>query len=146
MSEMPRSEKPEKTEKEEEKEEEKRREKEDRTFDEKFRRDPVAATGWAVILIWAGVVLLAENMGYLARLEPFEAWDLILLGAGAIVLVGAAIRYLVPAYRRPVGGSVILGIILVAIALGDTIGSGVVWAGALILIGIFMLLRAAVKR
>jgi hypothetical protein len=144
--EIPHSEKPEKTEKEEEKEEEKRHEKEDRTFDEKFRRDPVAATGWALVLIWAGLVLLAENLGYLARLAPFGTWDIIFIGAGIIVLLGAAIRYLVPAYRRPVGGSVIIGIILLAIGLGDTVGTGVIWAAALILIGLFILLRAAAKR
>jgi hypothetical protein len=142
---MTHQEKPEKTEKEEEKEEEKRREK-DQSFDEKFRRDPLAATGWALVLIWVGLVLLAENLGYLARIAPFETWDLILIGAGVIVLLGAAIRYMVPAYRRPVGGSVILGIILLAIGLGDTIGSGVVWAAALILIGVFMLLRAMVRK
>ena len=145
MTEMPRGEKPEKTEKEDEKEGEKRREK-DLSFDEKFRRDPLAATGWALVLIWAGIVLLADNLGYLARLAAFETWDLIFLGAGAIILLGAAIRYLVPAYRRPVGGSVILGVILIAVGIGDVVGSGVVWAGALILIGIFMLLRAAVRK
>jgi hypothetical protein len=30
--------------------------------------------------------------------------------------------------------------------LGDTLGSGVVWAAALILIGAFMLLRAMVRK
>jgi hypothetical protein len=142
---MPRVDKPEKAEKEEEKEQEKRREK-DQGFDEKFRRDPLAATGWALVLIWAGLVLLAENLGYLTRIAPFETWNLILIGAGVIVLLGVAIRYLVPAYRRPVGGSVILGIILLAIGLGETVGTGVVWAAALILIGVFMLLRAMVRK
>jgi hypothetical protein len=145
MTEKPQVEKPVRHEKEEEKEEEKHREK-DQSFDEKFRRDPLAATGWALVLIWAGLVLLADNLGYLTRLGGFEPWDLIFLGAGAILLIGAAIRYLIPAYRRPVGGSVILGVILIAVGLGDTVGSGVVWAGALILIGVFMLLRAAVRK
>jgi hypothetical protein len=145
MTEKPQVQKPVRHEKEEEKEEEKHREK-DQSFDEKFRRDPLAATGWALVLIWAGLVLLADNLGYLTRLRGFEPWDLIFLGAGAILLIGAAIRYLVPAYRRPVGGSVIVGVVLIAVGLGDTVGSGVVWAGALILIGVFMLLRAAVRK
>jgi hypothetical protein len=145
MSEMPPRDKHEKTDKEDEKEQEKRREK-DQGFDEKFRRDPLAATAWAIVLIWAGLVLLADNLGYLARIAPFETWDVILIGAGVIVLLVAAIRYLVPTYRRPVGGSVILGIILLAVGLGDTLGSGVVWAAALILIGAFMLLRAMVRK
>jgi hypothetical protein len=142
---MPHGEKQEKKEKEDEKEQEKRREK-DQGFDEKFRRDPLAATGWALVLIWAGLVLLAENLGYLTRIAPFETWNLILIGAGVIVLLGAAVRYLVPAYRRPVGGSVILGIILLAVGLGETMRTGVVWAAALILIGAFMLLRAMVRK
>jgi hypothetical protein len=142
---MPHGEKPEKKEKEDEKEQEKRREK-DQGLDEKFRRDPLAATGWALVLIWAGLVLLAENLGYLSRIAPFETWNLILIGAGVIVLLGAAVRYMVPAYRRPVGGSVILGIILLAVGLGETMRTGVVWAAALILIGVFMLLRAMVRK
>jgi hypothetical protein len=146
MSEMTRPEKPEKMEKEDEKEEEKHREKDEKSWDEKWRRDPLAAAGWAFLLIWAGIVLMAENLGFLAGLRPLEGWDLIFVGAGLIVLIGAGIRMAVPAYRRPIGGSVIFGVILLAIGLGDIGGPGTIWAVALILVGVFFLLRGFAGR
>jgi hypothetical protein len=130
-------------EKEEEKEEEKRHEKggEEKSWDEKWRRDPINAGGWAVILIWAGLVLLGENLGMLARLAPLDAWHLILIGAGLILLIGAAIRLSVPAYRRPVGGAVILGLVLLAAGISELGRTEIIWSAALILLGVFFLLR-----
>jgi hypothetical protein len=130
--------------KEEEKTEEKERgkhEKEDMTWDEKWRRDPVSAAIWAVILIWAGIVLLADNLDLFATLEWFDAWGMILTGAGLIVLLGAVFRLLVPAYRRPVGGSLIWGAILLGLGLGDLVGSGIAWPLVLIAIGLGLLIR-----
>jgi hypothetical protein len=134
MSERPHGEKYEKEEEKAEKEEEK-------SWDEKWRRDPLSAAGWAAILIWAGLVLLAENLGFLTRFERLEAWALIFIGAGLIVLLGVVIRLVVPEYRRPVTGSLILGVILLAIGVGDLIGTEVVWAFVLIAIGAAILLR-----
>jgi len=133
--------------KEEEKAEKERgkHEKEDMTWDEKWRRDPVSAGIWAVILIWAGLVLLADNLGFFTRLEWFgtgeQTWGLILAGAGLIVLLGAALRLLVPAYRRPVGGSLIWGAILLGLGLGNLVGASIAWPLILIAIGIGLLLR-----
>jgi hypothetical protein len=57
-------------EKEREKEQEKEREKENEKGQyagEKFRRDPISGAFWAGILILAGLIFLADNMGYLPR-------------------------------------------------------------------------------
>ena len=135
----------EKYEKEEEKSE-KEHEKEEKSWDEKWRRDPLNAATWAAILIWAGLVLLAENLGLLTRFERLEAWALIFIGAGLIVLLQMVIRLVVPEYRRPVIGGLILGVILLAIGLGDLIGTNVVWALVLIAIGAAMLLRGFLRR
>ena len=128
-----------------EKEEEKQ-EKEEKSWEEKWRHDPLNAVGWAAILIWAGLVLLAENLGLLVRYERLETWALIFIGAGLIVLLGVVVRLVVPEYRRPVTGSLILGAVLLAIGLGDLIGEGVVWALVLIAIGAAMLLRGFLGR
>jgi hypothetical protein len=142
--------------KEEEKTEEKERgkhEKEDMTWDEKWRRDPVSAAVWAVILIWAGLVLLANNVGLfadIAWLQGLEGdsivWGLILTGAGVIVLLGAAFRLLVPAYRQPVGGSLVWGAILLGLGLGNLVGGAIAWPIILIAIGIGLLLRGFIGR
>jgi hypothetical protein len=133
----------EKYEKEEEKEHEKEEEK---SWDEKWRRDPLNAAAWAAILIWAGLVLLAENLGLLVRFERLETWALIFIGAGLIVLLQVVIRLVVPEYRQPVIGSLILGAILLAIGLGDLIGTDVVWALVLIALGAAILLRGFLWR
>jgi hypothetical protein len=138
----------EKYEKEEEKRE-KETEKEEKTWEEKWRRDPLGAAVWAAILIWAGLVLLVQNMGLLANLTigdtSVEAWPIILIGAGLILLLEVAVRVLVPSYRRPVGGSIIFAVIVVGIGLGDLFGWTVVWPLILIAIGVGMLLRGLIR-
>jgi hypothetical protein len=144
MSEIRRDEKYEKSEKEDEKEEEKSRQEKD--WDEKWRRDPLSAAAVAFGLIWGGLALMADNLGLLARFRPLDGWDLAFIGVGLIALVAAAIRYTIPAYRRPIGGNLIIAVIFLAIGLNDLVSSGVIWAGVLIIIGLGMLLRSIVGR
>jgi vacuolar-type H+-ATPase subunit I/STV1 len=127
-------------------------EKEDgKSWEEKRRRDPVASLGWALVLIWAGVVLLADNfdlidqinIDFIADLQP---WSLIFAGAGLIVLALAIVRLLVPEYRGPVTGNIIFGFILVGVGLADTVGWGIMAALILIALGISSLLRGFTKR
>jgi hypothetical protein len=138
----------EKYEKEEEKHE-KDEEKEEKSWDEKWRRDPLGAAVWAAILIWAGLVLLGENMGLLAGRRildaRLEAWPIIFIGAGLIVLLEVVIRLLLPSYRRPVGGTLVLAVVLVGVGLGNLFGWTVVWPVILIAIGVSLLLRGFIR-
>ena len=132
--------------KEEEKEAEKEHEKEEEKAGggwgyEKWRRDPLSAAVWAAILIWAGVALLAENMGLLVRFEWLDAWALIFIGAGGIVLLEVVVRLLVPSYRRAVGGTLVFAVVLVGIGVGNLFGWDVTWPLILIAIGVSILLR-----
>jgi hypothetical protein len=122
MTERPRNEKQEKNEKDE-----------GGSWDEKWRRDPVDAAMWAIILIWAGLVLLGGNLGWFDD-WGMPAWSIGFLGAGVIVLLVVLFRLLVPAYRRPLAGNLILGVILIGIGLGEVIGWVII--GPLVLIGI----------
>ena len=128
--------------KEEEKEHEKEEEK---SWDEKWRHDPLGAAVWAAILIWAGVVLLAENMGFLIRFGRLDAWGLIFVGAGGIVLLEVVVRLLMPSYRRPVGGTLVFAVILMGVGLGNLFSWTVVWPLVLIAIGVSMLLRGFLR-
>ncbi len=134
-------------EKAEEKEEEKRHEKgpEEKNWDEKWRRDPLGSLFWALILIWAGIALLLNNMG-IALVRGLEVWELIFLGAGVLVLIEIGIRLLMPAYRRPVGGSLILALVFLGIGLQGFVTGNLIWAVALILIGVYVLLRGLTRR
>ncbi|MCL6432582.1 MAG: hypothetical protein K6V36_17255 [Anaerolineae bacterium] len=133
----------EKSEKVDEKQEEKGREK---GQGEKWRRDPISAIAWALILIWAGLVLLADSLGTLATLVALPAWSVILIGAGVILLLEAALRLLVPAYRRPVAGIVVLAIILIAIGLSSAFGILTILPLARGIIGLYLLIRGLTGR
>lgn len=100
---------------------------------EKWRRDPIDALWWALFLIWIGIVILADYYGYLARFERLETWSIIMIGAGVLVLLGVLARLVVPAYRRPVLGNVILGVVLLAIGLTDVVDLKGPVVGAIIL-------------
>ena len=128
------------SEKEEEKQAEKG-EKEEKSWDEKWRRDPLSAAVWAGILIWAGLVLLASNLGFLVRFERLDAWALVFIGAGLIVLLEVVVRLLVPDFRRPVTGTLIFAIILLGVGLGNLVSWGLVWPLVLVIIGASILLR-----
>ena len=117
--------------------EEKNEKNEGESWDEKWRRDPVEAAIWACVLIWAGVAWLLSNTGFwdsiLGRGE--DVWAVVFLGAGLIILAGVLVRLVVPAYRRPITGSLILGFILLGVGLGG-ITEGWVIIAPLILIAI----------
>ena len=134
MSERPRNEKDEKDEKDQ------------GGWDEKWRRDPVDAAMWALLLVWAGFVLLADNLGLFDSVEQIEVWSIGFLGAGLIVLATVLFRLLVPAYRRPLGGSLILAAVFIGIGLGDIIGWVIVGPLVLIAIGVGILLTGLLRR
>ena len=97
-----------------------------------WRQDRLDAIGWAVLLIWAAIVMLA-NFG----------WGAFFVGAGVIVLLGTFIRLLIPQYRRSLVGGFVLGFILLVIGLG---GWNWIWPLALIAIAIAILVSAFTRK
>jgi hypothetical protein len=136
----------EKAEKEEEKSEKEREKEEKGNWEEKWRRDPLSAARWAIILIWAGIALLAEQLPFLAQIEGLDGWGLAFAGAGGIILIEAVVRVLVPAYRRPIGGILVLAAVFLGIGLGDLFGWSVTGAFILIAVGVGVLLRGIMRR
>ena len=129
---------------------EKEHEKEEKSWEEKWRRDPLSAVVWALILVWAGLAFLVQNLNLLDNVRvgesPVEAWTLIFTGAGVIVLLEVVVRLVMPEYRRPLGGTLIWGFILLGIGLGKLVGVALVWPLILIAIGVGALLRGFLPR
>lgn len=129
-------------EKQEEKEEEKRHEKGadargEKSWDEKWRRDPINATSWAAVFIWAGLGLIAETTGWGPdTFSWWKTWAIILAGAGVIFILAALVRLAFPEHRRPITGNMIVGLILLAVGLGDLTSWGWGTLGAILFIGI----------
>jgi hypothetical protein len=137
-----------------EKEREKQEEKTSgKSWEEKYRRDPLSAVIWAVVFIWAGLVLLADNLGMLRNLQTRASdipglvnvdlgpWSVIFLGVGVIVLIEVLLRLAVPDYRRPVGGSIFLAAIFFGIGLGGIFGWNITWPLILIALGLIVIFR-----
>ena len=149
----------EKTEEKNEKELEKREEK---SPEEKYRRDPLGSIIWACILIWAGVVLLLNQLGYLDQIKEtlfsnratwtldipgdFSVWGLIFLGAGVILLFEVLIRLLIPAYRKSVTGTIILAFVFIGIGLGNVLPPEFIFALVLIAIGLSIIVGSFTRR
>ena len=105
-------------------------------FEEKYRSDPLGRYIGASIMIWAGIVFLANNLGYLGMFTPIldsmrwlpqgndfsvfpfihpDAMQIFLLGLGLILLVEIVMRLTIPEYRKPMFGTfVLLGVVLSA--------------------------------
>lgn len=118
---------------------EKASEKEMEKREEKWERDPLGAIIWALILIWAGVVLLVTTTGNLdiftniltsLGIEPVEfpieidflpygAWSVFFFGAGLILVFELIIRVIVPSYRRRIVGTAIVMVVFFGLATGN---------------------------
>ncbi len=127
----------------EEKEEKEEKEEEKTEKEEKWTRDPLSGVTWALILIVAGAILLVESLGIL--LWYGSAWNVILVAAGLILLLQAALRLVVPAYRRPVLGTLVFAFILLSIGLGGFLGRGVTWPLFLIIAGLAIIISGLLK-
>ena len=131
--------------------------------DEKVeQRDALSTVIWAAILIWAGLVFLAANSGWLDRLlttgflsrylprgmfffEP-GVWSLIMLGAGVILLAEVVVRLSVPNYMRHISGTLITAAVFISIGLGNMFGWDLVWPFILIAVGASILLGNVLRR
>jgi len=132
-------------------------EKELEKHDEKVEEnDKLSSITWAFILIWAGIVFLAINMGWFDQLgitidqswvfrsledwNTFGVWNLIALGAGAIILLEAIARLLLPTYRRHSGSTLIVAAVFIGLGLGGWFSWSYLWPLILIAVGINVLL------
>ncbi len=109
-----------------------------------WRSDRLDAVGWAAIFIWAGLVLLAESTDYFSNSDWWDGWFVFFAGAGIIVLLEAVFRALVPAFRKRVITTFVIGFVLLSIGLGELFD--LLWPFLLISIGIIILVRAFVRR
>ena len=142
---------------------EKANEKEMEKNQEKWERDPLGAVIWALILIWAGVVLLATTTGNLDIFTniltslgitpvelpididffPISAWSVFFFGAGLILVLELIIRIIVPSYRRRIVGTAIVAVVFFGLATGNWLLIGPL---VLIAIGLSIIVGGLTRR
>jgi hypothetical protein len=108
--------------------------------------DPLGGVIWALILISAGLIFLAETTLGLFDFEQFGgAWNVIFVAVGLILLLEVALRLLIPAYRRPISGTLVFAFILLALGLSGIIGWQITWPVFIIAIGLAMLISGLLR-
>ena len=108
---------PRRNEKEEEKREKEDEKRSEKTWDEKWRHNPVRVITLAIILIWAGVIAFLADHGVLGEDQTWGA-----LPAGHRRNTAGQSRFPdARGHQASVGGTIIIGVILVAIGLGGLI-------------------------
>lgn len=123
----------------------------------KNQRDVLGSLAWALILIWAGLVFLASNIGWLDQFQisqvlPTEIdvlgqrpWALIFLGAGVILFVEALLRIFIKDYREGSGGGFFLAAVFIGIGLSMISTWNLIWPFILIALGLATLISALVR-
>ena len=124
--------------------------------------DRLSSITWAFILIWAGLVFLANNMNWFPRIglevdpswyfhsfedwQHFGVWNLIALGAGVFLVLETLVRILIPQFRRNVGGSLIVAAVFIGVGLGGWFSWNYLWPVILIAVGLNILLKGFFRR
>jgi hypothetical protein len=100
---------------------------------------------WGLIIIFAGLALAAVNVGMYPWLTWENVWSLIFIGAGLLFILEVIIRILMPTYRRPIRGRIILAFVALAIGLGGFIGWEVTWPLIIIAVGLAIVIGVFVR-
>jgi hypothetical protein len=127
------------------------------TKDNFHQRDEIGTFAWALVLIWGGVVFLAENLGFLSswkfpipglpeNYHFFSAWPIVFLGAGLIFLVSAILQIIIPGHRRHFTGHLVLAAVGFGVGLGQIFSWSLIGPFVLIALGLSFLLRGIIDR
>jgi cation transport ATPase len=125
-----------------EKDEKGRDEKEQGGMEEKWRRDPLSRVISGLIVITIGVLFLLASQ---EKIAWEDWWAYLLLALGGIFIFEVLLRSIMPAYRRPVYGKLIAGLVLIAIGASNIYGFVSWWPLIIIGVGVFILFSALLR-
>lgn len=107
--------------------------------------DALGPLVWGLIIILAGLVFAATNLSMYPWLTWENAWSYIFLGAGLLFLLEILLRILMPTYRRPVRGRIILAFVALAIGLGGLVGWELTWPLVIIAVGLAIIVGVFIR-
>jgi len=126
--------------------EEKDRGREEREKSEKWSGgDALGPLVWGLIIIFAGLALAGANLGIYPWLTWENVWSYIFIGAGLLFLLEVVIRVVLPAYRRPIRGRIILAFVALAVGLGGIVGWELTWPLIIIAVGLAIVIGVFVR-
>ena len=113
---------------------------------EKAERKRLEGFWWAAVLIWAGLLLVADYLGVLPQIREENVWSWIFLGAGIFGLLGALIRVISAELPNPTGWDYFWSALFLVIGASGFIGGGIAFPIVLIVIGLAILVNVLVNR
>ena len=119
---------------------------EQEAMQEKAERKRLESFWWAAVIIWAGIVFIADYMGLLPNIREAGAWSWIFLGAGVFGLIGALIRVVSDGLPNPTGWDYFWSALFLIIGAGGFVGGGIAFPIVLIVIGLAILGNVLFRR
>ena len=117
-------------------EKEEKQEKDEKSQDEKWRHDPLGRVISGLIVIAVGAMFLLATQDKIAW---EDWWAYFLLALGGVFIFEVLVRSVIPAYRRPVFGKLIAGLVLIAIGASNIYGLVSWWPLIIIGVGVIIL-------
>ena len=115
-------------------------------YSERKERRRLEGLWWAVVLIWAGLVFLADSMGLVPQIGDADAWSWIFLGAGILGILGSLYRLTSANVPNPNTWDWIWGSFCIIIGLGGFTTLNIAWPLILILVGGVILVTVLLRR
>ena len=112
---------------------------EQEAMQEKAKRKRLESFWWAAVIIWAGIVFIADYLNILPEMGGANAWSWIFLGAGVFGLLGALVRVASADLPKPTSWDYIWSAIFLIIGASGFFGGGIAFPIALIVIGVAIL-------
>jgi hypothetical protein len=101
---------------------------------------------WGVVLVWAGLVFIADSLGILPQTDHGDAWSWVFLGAGLIALVAALWRATSPDWPSPTIWDYVWAGALLILGLAGFLNVQIAWPMILLLVGVALLGTAFLRR
>lgn len=106
---------------------------------EKAERKRLESFWWAAVIIWSGLIFLAEYLEILPQIGEASAWSWIFLGAGLFGFAGAAIRGYSADMPNATGWDIFWSVVFFLVGATGFFGGGIAFPVALVVIGIVIL-------
>jgi len=113
---------------------------------EKAERKRLESFWWAAVIIWSGLIFLAEFLEILPEIGEAGAWSWIFLGAGLFGFAGAAIRGYSTEMPNATGWDIFWSAVFFIIGSTGFFGGGIAFPVALVVVGIVILVNVLFHR
>ena len=115
-------------------------------MDQQKERKFLEAIYWGGVLLWAGLVVIAESFGVLPQVAKGDVWSWIFLGAGLYGFLGIYLRVILSQYSSPTWWDYVWSSFVLAVGIGGFYGVDLFWPLVLIIAAIALLGSAFLHR